>query len=480
MTISQLNPRQVFHYFEALSAIPHGSGHTEQIADYCLSIAAEHGLRGWKDAYGNVMICKPGTAGREQCAPVVLQGHLDMVCESLPERAIDMEREAICLMTDGAWVWADGTTLGGDDGIAVAYALALLTADDIPHPPLEVLLTSDEEVGLRGARELNPEGLNGRRLINIDSEEEGILTVSCAGAVRVFCTQTVEEQPAQGTAVRIHVGGLLGGHSGIDIDKHRCNAIKVLIRLLDSIHRQVGIGVAELHAGGRLNVIPQTAEAVVVVPTGMAGQVCRLVEEFDADLKKRCAPIEPEAFASVTEELLPERCTTAAGTRDVIFNLTNLPDGVFAMSPGVAGLVETSCNLGAAQLKDGRLETGLMVRSNVDSGKEDVVRRMELLMEYMGGSCRLEDSYPAWEYRHDSPLREIMVQAFVDLYGHEPQICAMHAGLECGLLSDKLPGADMVSFGPNLIGVHTPAERMDVASVERCWNYLLHVLELMN
>lgn len=479
MNLNELNPREVLHFFSEIASIPHGSENTKKLEQYCLDFAASHGLRSFQDAYGNVMLFKDGTPGYEHSAPVILQGHLDMVCEKEPDCPADMEKDPIKPLTDGEYIWADGTTLGGDDGIAIAYILALLASETAKHPPIEALFTCDEEVGLRGARLLDASQLKGKYLINIDSEEEGILTVGCAGAVRVFCENPLFAGKPQDCAGIVKISGLRGGHSGVDIDKHRLNAIKVLGQLLDTLSETAGIQAASIHGGGRLNVIPHDAEAVICFDPAMQSSICEAVQAFSQQLQEECSATEPNAVASFEEAPLPTSCLNKTGTRNLIFTLMQAPSGVCAMNPHIPGLVQTSLNLASVDLENNILKTAFMIRSNTGSGKQLLLRQLTLLMEHLNGTIRLEDDYPAWEYRQNSILRDKMVQAYQDIYGQEPAVCTIHAGLECGILSEKLPSVEMVSFGPNLENVHTPAERMEVKSVERCWNYLLHVLELL-
>ncbi len=444
-----------------------------------MDFAKAHNLRSFQDAYGNVMLFKDGTPGYENSAPVILQGHLDMVCEKKPDCPADMEKDPIKIQTDGAYIWADGTTLGGDDGIAIAYILALMASDSAKHPPIEALLTRDEEVGLRGARMLDASRLKGRHLINIDSEEEGILTVGCAGAVRAFCENPLSFGKGTGRAGIVKISGLQSGHSGVDIDKNRQNAIKALAWLLDFLRDAAGIQVADFQGGGRSNVIPQAAQAIICADDSRWSQVCETVQAFLKQMQKEWAATEPDISITLEDAALPANCLDEAGTRDLIFTLLQEPTGVFSMNPHIPGQVQTSLNLASAQLEGGMLKTSFMIRSNTDSGKGLLVRQLTALMEHLDGHIRLEDDYPAWEYCQESLLRDRMVQAYEDIYGQAPAVSAIHAGLECGILSEKLPGVDMVSFGPDLENVHTPAERMGVKSAERCWHYLLHVLELL-
>lgn len=479
MQITELEPKKVFHYFSELAKIPHGSGNTRQIEQYCLDFAEKHGLDAYRDKYGNVMIFKGATEGYENSAPVILQGHLDMVCEKLPNCAKDMEREGIDVIVDGDFLRADGTTLGGDDSIAAAYILALLDSDGIPHPPIEGLLTIDEETGLRGAHALDASRLKGRRLINIDSEEEGVLTVSCAGASRVSCEIPVNNVRANGIAKKIAIGGFLGGHSGVDIHKNRKNAAKVLGELLYELKGSVNVQISSLSAGGRLNVITPSAQAVVCIDESEEDAFNKIVAAFDEQLKKECASTEPDAYISAQATPLPELCADSGSTGKIVFALMQSPSGVRAMNPEIPELVQTSSNLGETVLDSAVLKLNFMIRSNADADKLSLVKTVKSFVEYAGGTVTVGDDYPAWEYRSDSPLRDTMAAVYEEMYGKQPVITSIHAGLECGILTDKLTDADMVSIGPTMWNVHTPAERLDIQSCGRVWEYLLQVLKML-
>ena len=480
MQIDELEPRKVFHYFSEISKIPRGSGNTAAIAQYCLDFAEKRGLEAFRDDYGNVMIFKSGTQGYENSEPVILQGHIDMVCEKVPDSPYDMEKDGIKIIVDGDYLRADGTTLGGDNGIAVAYILALLDSEDIPHPPIEAVLTTDEEIGLRGAHNLDASRLRGRRLINIDSEEEGKITVSCAGAVRAECEIPLTFiKNTDMSAKKITIGGLLGGHSGIDIDKCRKNAIKTLAILLCDLNEAVGINISDISSGGRLNVIPQMAEAVVCFKSVNTERVTEVIDAFNIELSKDCEAVEPDAYVSEEDVPPPASAADNDSTGKLLFALLHTPDGVFAMNPSIAELVQTSSNTGSVIIENDILKTGVMIRSNTAAGKRFVVQRLRTLYEYCGGSVTFDGDYPAWEYRQNSPLRDTMVKAYTEMYGKAPEICAIHAGLECGILSEKFDDADMVSIGPDMENVHTPEERLSIKSTERCWQYLLKILEML-
>lgn len=477
MHITELEPQKVFYYFSELAKIPHGSGHTRQIEQYCLDFAKKRGLDAYRDEYGNVMIFKDGTEGYEQSDPVILQGHLDMVCEKLPDCKKDMEKDGIDIIVDGDFLRADRTTLGGDDAIAAAYILALLDSDNIPHPPIEGLLTVDEETGLCGASALDASRLRGRRLINIDSEEEGVLTVSCAGALRVSCEIPVDTMTADGTAKMITAGGFLGGHSGIDINKNRKNASKVLGELLYELNGAVQIRIASMTAGGRLNVITPQAQAVVCIDKDRDDEFNKIVAEFDARIKKECAAAEQDAYVSAQTVSPPELCADFDSTCKIIFALMQSPSGVRAMNADIPELVQTSSNLGQVMFNGETLQFSFMIRSNAEADRDSLVKTVKSFVEYAGGTIELGDDYPAWEYRSNSPLRDTMAAVYEEMYGKRPVISSIHAGLECGILTEKLPGADMVSIGPAMRNVHTPQECLDIKSCERVWKYLLRVLK---
>lgn len=480
MQITELEPKNVFRYFSEIANIPHGSGNTGALERFCLDFAAEHGLKSYRDDYGNIMIFKNGTRGYEHSEPVILQGHLDMVCEKLPDCEKDMEREGIDVIVDGDILRANGTTLGGDDGIAVAYILALLDSDDIPHPPIEALFTIDEETGLRGANALDASQLKGRRLINIDSEEEGIITVSCAGAARISCKIPVVTEAAENMlAEKITIGGLLGGHSGIDINKNRKNAIKLLGELFYELNSKTSVRIASISAGGRLNVITPIAEAVICFGRESESAVSEVICEFTKQLVKICAPSEPGVFVSAEPVPLPEGCADGKSTDKVIFALMQAPSGVRAMNSDIPDLVQTSSNPGEAKLDGGVFELSFMLRSNSNADKELLIKSIRSLIEYLGGTVELGDDYPAWEYRPESALRYMMTAVYEEMYGKKPIVNSIHAGLECGIITEKLPGTDMVSIGPTMHNVHTPKERLDIKSTARVWKYLLRVLKML-
>ncbi len=472
MKLSQLSPERVFYYFGEICKIPHGSGNTQKISQYLIDFAKNSQLRYKIDKVGNIAIYKDATSNRVDSEPVILQAHIDMVCTKADGVKKDMDKEGIEVLSDGEYVWANGTTLGADDGIGVAYMLAILEASDISHPPITALFTVDEETGMVGAAEIDADILEGTRLINIDSEEEGIFTVSCAGGVRVICNVPVDmtETADEMKALNIEVYGLNGGHSGIDIGKGRQNGIKVLGKLLNAVPCEFGI--SDIITGDKLNVIPQGAGAVITVAPSQKEKVRAAIIKEAQRLSEELQEAEPDFGVKVISTAKYEMSTTAESTNVITEILCKLPDGVQTMRDN---MVESSLNMGMAKI-DGEFTVGTMLRSNLETEKGNMVEKIRAIMETCGGTTVCEADYPSWEYRENSPLRDTMVTVYRDMFGKEPQIESIHAGLECGLFATRVADLDMVSIGPDLEGVHTPMERMSVMSAKRCWEYLIALL----
>lgn len=497
MDINKLSPSEVFSYFQEICAIPHGSGNTGMIADYCLEFAKAHGLKARKDTSDNVVIFKAGTSGYEDCEPVILQGHLDMVCEKEQDCDIDMSVQSIRACTDGKMVWADGTTLGADDGIAVAFILAVLASDTIAHPPIQAVLTSDEEIGMLGARDLDTSDLIAKRLINIDSESEGILYVSCAGGVRAECDIPVVYEDAVGwvsggeqddnasdaagngqVCFEVKISGLAGGHSGVEIHKQHTNAIRLLASLLSHASGAADFRLVSLSGGGKENAIPKEAKAVVSVRSCDATTFEQSIKESAAVWMQEIRATEPHAKIEVEKtDAAADKVLNSHSTANVIYALWLSPDGVYKMSQEIKGMVQTSLNLGTAYLDTDKLVYKYLIRSNTAAGKKLLLERVTTFAKHLSGKVVTMSDYPAWEYKSDSQLRKICVDSFTNVYGHEPEVTSIHAGLECGILAGKMSGVDMISFGPTLESVHTPDECMNVASVERTWEYLREILK---
>lgn len=475
--LEHLKPSKVFYYFEEIAKIPHGSGNTKQIAAWCMAYAKQHGLKATLDDAGNVIIYAKGTTGYENSEPVILQGHMDMVCEKTPDCTKDMGTEGLDLCTDDSFVWADSTTLGGDDGIALAYIFALLDSDEIPHPPIEAIITRDEETGMFGAMDFDGTMVSGKKIINIDSEEEGILTVSCAGGVTVLGEIPVQTEAASGFAYRVAVGGMTGGHSGADIHLGRQNGIQVLGELLQHIKSIVGCRISAPQGGGKTNVIPKGAEAVIVTPKDMRTQVQTIVASFSAWFAQLHAATDAQATFHVSPAALPDAVYTVQSTETFLRFLTEAKNGVIRMHPHIDGMVQTSLNLGVLTSAADKFSVQFLIRSNSMDEKDALQAEVEALIRSFDGTATHDAGYPAWEYREDSALRQLMVQVYTDQYGKAPQVSAIHAGLECGMLAEKIADADIISIGPNILDIHTPDERLDVASVARVWEYLKEILK---
>ena len=475
--LSNLEPKDVFSYFEYLSSVPHGSYNTKQVSDLCVRFAKERGLRCRQDALNNVVIWKDASPGCEQAAPVILQGHLDMVCAKADGCQIDMAREPIRLRTDGQSVWAEGTSLGGDDGVAVAMALAVLADDSLKHPPLEAVFTVDEEVGMDGAAGLDCSDLKGRLLLNIDSEDEGVFTVCCAGGLRLDCSLPAASRPLDGErGFMLSITGLLGGHSGVEIDKGRANANHLMGRVLYMARDAVpGLRLAGLRGGQFDNVICRACEAMVAVPAADAPALERFVEDFAAVLRLEYAAGDPD-LSLKSAPCAVDTALSADDTARLTELLFLLPQGVQERSLDFPGLTETSLNLGMISLNPEGLRFTYSLRSCVDSRKELLRRRVRAAVERAGGTVSERGNYSSWQYRRDSALRALVLDAWRAVSGSEGRIHATHGGLECGLFMGKLPGLDAVSFGPDLTDIHSARERLDVASVQRVYALVREIL----
>ena len=478
MVLSHLEPASVLRFFEEICAIPHGSGNTALISEYCVNFAKERNLEHYTDELGNVIIIKPACEGRENDTPVILQGHIDMVCQKAPDCTKDMTTEGLDLAIDGDFIFARGTTLGGDDGIAVAMALAVLDSDSLSHPRVEAVFTVDEETGMYGAQGIDLSMLKGHTLLNIDSEEEGIFTVSCAGGSRANCIMPIMRESVNLVPVNLSIGGLLGGHSGVEIDKGRANASILMGRLLSEIAAVCKIQLVSLCGGSADNAIPSACEAVAAVSADEVDLLIAACDKADEIFKNEYFASDKGVTVTASIGECAELCAvTAADTEKIITALITVPNGIQEMSRSIEGLVETSLNLGILKLEEAQLRASFSIRSSVSSRKAMLKGRLERLFALLGGSVSFAGDYPAWEYRAVSPLRDMMVSIYTELFGEEPKVVAIHAGLECGLLSEKIENLDCVSFGPNLYDIHTPSERMSIASVQRSWQFLTEILK---
>ena len=476
--LSNLEPKAVFEYFEKLCAVPHGSGNTKIISDLCVGFAKELGLKWRQDALNNVVIWKGGTPGYEDAEPVILQGHMDMVCAKTEQCDKDMAREGLDLATDGEYVWAEETSLGGDNCIAVAMALALLADKTMPHPPLEAVFTVDEEVGMEGAFGLDCSDLKGRQLLNLDSEEEGVFTVSCAGGVRMDCRLPSSRGPLTGeTGYAVTISGLQGGHSGADIDKGRASANVLAGRVLYSAMERVpGLRLADVRGGKFDNVICPFNVAKVAVPAGKEAEFEAFIREFDGVLKNEYAGCD-EGVTLVCQRTAVETALSPEDTHRILRTLLVLPQGVQAMNADFPGLVQTSLNLGVMSVEADELHLTLSIRSCIASQKAMLCQRVRAVIETGGGTAEERSGYPGWQYQRESAMRQRLMEVYRDLNGKDAVIEATHGGLECGLFIEKLPGLDAVSLGPELRDIHSPRERLGVASTERVYRLVCEFLK---
>lgn len=474
----KLESQRVFDYFEEICAIPHGSRNTKQISDYLAAFAGEHGLTYYQDDANNIVIIKEASAGYENAEPVILQGHMDMVCEKENGCEIDFEKDGLDLYIDGDFLRARGTTLGGDDGIAVAYALALLESSEIPHPRLEVVITVDEEIGMLGAEVIDLSMLKGHRLLNIDSDVEGHFLTSCAGGMTVEAELAVTRMAQSGLVMKMAVSGLEGGHSGSEIDKEHANANIVAGRALKYISDRMELGVISMAGGLKDNAIPREHTAEVLIPVDKKEEFLAYLEELTGVLRREYAASDAGIQITAEEGGVQEaQILSYASMSKVLFYLRQVPDGVQHMSRVMPGLVETSLNLGILKLTEDALLTTTSVRSSVSTRKEELLDRLTHLVEFLGGEVEVNGDYPAWEYRADSRLRETISEVYRDLFDEEPVFEAIHAGLECGILSGKIADLDCVSFGPNNYDIHTPKERLSISSTEKVWKLLKEFLK---
>lgn len=461
---------KVFQYFEEISRIPHPSTKTEKIADYLVDFAKTRGLFYSRDAANNVIIRKPATPGYEDRPTVIIQGHTDMVADKVPECEIDMEKDGLEIYRDGDLIRAKGTTLGGDDGVAIAYALAILDSSDIEHPEIEALFTSDEEIGLIGATALDAGELRGKIMVNIDSDEEGVFTVGCAGGLRMDIDLPVmREDKESDNLYSIGITGLLGGHSGTEIDKNRANAIKLLCDIVGNAN---GIKLVDITGGNADNAIPRLARCVVSLEDPKY-----TVNNLIPAMLEKYKETEPDISISFEKVEGPAHAITNTDSAKIFKLIKKMPSGVYKMSADIEGLPETSSNLGIIKTEVDRVKLSVSVRSSKNSEKAALCKRIRENSEGYGAKVSERGEYPAWEYKKDSRLREVMKDVYTEMYGKEPEIVVIHAGLECGIFSEKISGLDCVSIGPDNRDIHTPDERLSISSTARVWEYLKRVLK---
>lgn len=476
--LENLEPQDVFYYFEEICKIPHGSGNTRQISDYLKAFADEHGLYCRQDELNNIIMIKEASKGYEDHEPVLLQGHMDMVAVKDADCTIDMTKDGLQLEILGDRLTAKGTSLGGDDGIAVAFGLALLAGEEYRHPRIELILTVDEEVGMEGATGLTVDDLTAKRMINLDQEEEKIFITGCAGGARIDIRKKTETEQVKGVLCKLKISGLQGGHSGQEINKERGNAICLMGRLLAALQEKTPVYLKEVSGGTADNAIPNEVCAEIVV-TEWTEDIAAFMEEKFCGLKAEFAGKEDGLKCELqvgAEDALIEVCNRK-DSEQWIHLLNVIPHGVIANSVKMKGLVETSLNPGILNVSavEGMVSTS--VRSSNAAAKEALINQLKSLAALCDATVGIRGDYPGWDYDPDSPLREKMVTIYEEMYGVKPQIEAIHAGLECGIFQSKIPGLDCVSIGPDMQDIHTTRETLSIPSVQRVWKFLLKVLE---
>lgn len=478
-----LKPELVWKYFGAIARIPRGSKNEAAIARFVMNTAKRLGLGAKQDSYGNVVVKKPASAGRERVRSIALQGHLDMVCEKNADKVHDFTKDPIEIVRKGNVLMANGTTLGADNGIAVATYLAIMEGKSLEHGPLELLFTIDEETGLTGASNLSSDLLESKTLMNLDSEEEGALYVGCSGGKNTVGTWKLDlaDAPAQSSALQLKVAGLRGGHSGLEIDKGRGNAIKILNRVLLGL-REIGVRLSKLDGGNKRNAIPRECEAVVFVPKSKLEEAKAVVGRFNSTIKAELASVEADLAISAAElkGTRKDRVLKPSQQKRLCQTIAALPHGVLKMSADILGLVETSTNVAVVSTTRTSIVLATSQRSSVASELLEACQTVASVFELGGAQVEHSDGYPGWKPNLDSAILKIAKSTYKSLYGKEPEVKAIHAGLECGIIGEKFPGMDMVSFGPTLEGVHSPDEKIYIDTVEKFWNFLLAILKNVN
>lgn len=475
--LDSLKPKLLWNHFEEICNRPHPSRHEGPVVEYILEFAKAHNLESAVDEFGNVVVRKPATAGKENLKSVVLQGHVDMVPEKNNDVDHDFEKDPLKIKIDNGWVAAEGTTLGSDNGIGVAAALAVLESTDIEHGPIEALFTLDEETGLFGAQALKPGFVNSRVMLNMDSEEDGALYIGCAGGQNTNIKFTFENANVKDseTTYKVNVKGLKGGHSGLDIDKGYGNAIKLISRVLWEANKKFGINVNEIDGGSKHNAIPRESYATITVADCAGFEA--LIAEFNAILKAEYASIEKnleincekvDAVSTVMDEATKENLLNA---------LYAAPHGVIRMHPDIKGLVQTSTNLATIHFTNNTIDLITSQRSSAESEKFDASNKVTCAFKLAGAEIEYSDGYPGWNPNVNSDLLKLMKGGIKELFGHDPEVKAIHAGLECGIIMEKYEGMDTISFGPTITGAHSPDEKVEIATVEKFWDLLLHTLK---
>ncbi|OGU61037.1 MAG: hypothetical protein A2X64_10360 [Ignavibacteria bacterium GWF2_33_9] len=478
-SLTSLEPKAVWTAFDQITKIPRPSKKEEKILAFMKEWATKNNFKYVQDKVGNLVISKPATKGMENRTPIAIQGHVDMVCEKNSDVNFDFDTQGIETVIDGDFVKANGTTLGADNGIGVAMGMALMTAPGMEHPPIELLCTVDEETGLTGANQLQPGIMNAKIMINLDSEEEDAFTIGCAGGINTFGEYEYEADtvPSESVAYQIAVKGLLGGHSGINIHEGRGNAIVLLTRILWKLTRKVNARLAEFNAPGKHNAIPREAFATIFVKEAAVADFEEYINDCKVNMDREFATKEPGLFIEVKPIAAPSRVMSHDFQRRLIDSFQVMPHGVYRMSPDIKDLVQTSTNFAIVETNAKSITVLTSQRSSVESEKVVMANKVQTAMELGGAVSTMSDGYPAWEPNVNSPVLELGKQVYKKVFGHNAIISVIHAGLECGLVAEKYPGMDMISFGPNLFDVHTPSEKVQISSVQKIWNFLLELVK---
>jgi len=477
--IIKLEPREVWENFYKLTQVPRPSKKEEKIQAFMVNFGKSLGLATEKDAVGNVIIRKPATPGMENRKGIILQGHLDMVPQKNNATAHDFEKDPIDAYIDGEWVRARGTTLGADNGIGVASAMAVLASKSLVHGPIEALFTCDEETGMTGAIGLQPKVLKGDILLNMDSEEEGELYVGCAGGINANIEFEYDEVivPEGVTPFKLTISGLKGGHSGLDISLGRGNANKLIVRFLKHATREIDVRLAEINGGGMRNAIPREGYAVVLVPDENIALLKKAVKNYESIYKLELGAVEPTLSFTIEETEMPKSMIEERVQDDLIDSVYGCPNGVIRMSDGMAGMVETSTNLSTIKSQMGVIFVKCLLRSSVDSAKDDLVEQVDSVFALGGAMVSFDGGYPGWKPNMDSQILKQMKEIYQSKFGKVPAVLGIHAGLECGILGAAYPNWDMISFGPTMRSPHSPDERVNIASVQKFWDFLVEVLK---
>lgn len=478
IAVRQLEPKALWNHFADLNAVPRPSKKEEKVIQFTKSFGESLNLETFVDKVGNVIIKKPASKGMEGKQTIVLQSHLDMVHQKNSDTVFDFDKQGIDMYVDDDWVKAKGTTLGADNGIGVAAIMALLASNDIPHPPLEALFTIDEETGMTGAKGLVGGLLNGKTLLNLDTEEDNELTIGCAGGIDVTCTGIYEEVVTHHKkAFQIIIKGLTGGHSGMDIHKGRANANKLMNRLLWELTGSFSIGIAAIDGGSLRNAIPRESVAIITFNADQLIQIQERVQAFETILKKEYGFTDPGIAITVADVDLPLKVMSSDFQYKFLRSVYSCPNGIYRMTPDIEGLVQTSNNIAKVWVKDGSFSVQCLTRSSVDSEKSDLANAITSAFELSGASIVFGGEYPGWQPKPDAPIVKLMSSLYKEMFGHEAHVDAVHAGLECGIIGGNYPDMQMISFGPNIFGAHSPDEKVQISSVQKFWKFLLETLK---